>query len=114
VAWLSTIHTYSDTDIHKEMRQHGKKYEVRTISLNDLLQKHNAPAEIDYLSIDTEGSEFEILNAFDFSKHRVKVITCEHNYTEMREKIFKLLTENGYSRIYVEFSGFDDWYVLSG
>jgi hypothetical protein len=87
---------------------------VRTISLNDLLQKHNAPAEIDYLSIDTEGSEFEILNAFDFSKHRVKVITCEHNYTEMREKIFKLLTENGYSRIYVEFSGFDDWYVLSG
>ena len=38
--------------------------------------------EIDYLSIDTEGSEFLILKNFDFQKHTIKLITVEHNYAE--------------------------------
>ena len=76
-----------------------------------MLKKHNAPKKIDYLSIDTEGSEFEILNSFNFNEYDIKVITCEHNYTSMREKIYSLLSKNGYERKYSEFSMFDDWYV---
>ena len=68
-----------------------------------LLTKYNAPKEIDYLSIDTEGSEFEILNNFDFDRHQIKVITCEHNFTPMRSKIFDLLIRNGYARKYIGF-----------
>jgi FkbM family methyltransferase len=112
-AELSTIHTYSGSDVHREARKRGKTYEVKTISLNDLLVKHNAPKQIDYLSIDTEGSEFEILSHFDFEKHSFKVITCEHNFTRMRENIFSLLSRNGYVRKYQELSKFDDWYVRS-
>jgi hypothetical protein len=66
---------------------------------------------IDYLSIDTEGSEYEILANFDFSKHRFRVITCEHNYTQERDKIHTLLTEKGYLRKFEDVSQFDDWYV---
>ena len=113
VAELSTIQTYSDTDFHKESRKSGKTYSVKTISLNDLLAKHNAPKQIDYLSIDTEGSEFEILSNFDFAKHSFQVITCEHNFTPMREKIYDLLSRYGYVRKYQELSKFDDWYVKS-
>ena len=69
------------------------------------------PKKIDYMSIDTEGSEFEILNSFDFNEYDIKVITCEHNYTEMREKIYALLSKNGYIRKHSEYSMFDDWYV---
>tara|TARA_B100000242_G_C42645512_1_gene303440 strand:- start:264 stop:500 length:237 start_codon:yes stop_codon:yes gene_type:complete len=76
-----------------------------------MLKKHNAPKTIDYLSIDTEGSEFEILSNFDFDEYDIKIITCEHNYTSMREKIFDLLSAQGYERKYSEFSLFDDWYV---
>ena len=113
IAELSSVHTYGDTDLHKEARKQGKTYDVNTISLNELLVKHNAPEKIDYLSIDTEGSEFEILSNCDFSKHSFQVITCEHNYTPMREKIFKLLSKNGYTRLYQDLSKYDDWYVES-
>lgn len=108
---LSTINNYSDTDMHTEDRKRGETYNVKTISLNDLLSKYNAPKHIDYLSIDTEGSEYEILSNFDFSKHTFQVITCEHNYTPMREKIYTLLIQQGYQRVFEDLSLFDDWYV---
>jgi FkbM family methyltransferase len=108
---LSTIESFSDKDVHKNIRQAGKKYEVQTISLYDLLIKHRAPKYIDYLSIDTEGSEYEILEDFDFSKFNFAIITVEHNYTSQRELIFTLLTRHGYKRKYENISEFDDWYV---
>lgn len=113
-AEYSTVSSYSGTDSHVEIRRTGSEYSVNTISLLDLLEEHNAPEVIDYLSIDTEGSEFDILKGFDFSRYKFRVITCEHNYTPMRHKIFELLTANGYSRVSQEVSAFDDWYVLNG
>lgn len=110
---LSTIDVFSGSDGHKKKRNGGLKYEVQSISLNDLLEKYSAPPNIDYLSIDTEGSELEILRAFDFDLFDIKVITCEHNYTPMRTEIFDLLTRNGYERKFSEVSLFDDWYVRS-
>ena len=112
-AELSTIHDYSSGDMHIDARKDGMIYDVRTISLIDLLQKYNAPSVIDYLSIDTEGSEFEILSNFDFSKFSFKVITCEHNYTPMRDRIRNLLSQNGYIRLCENLSKFDDWYIKS-
>ena len=102
---------FSGNDRHIISRQEGKKYEVQTISLNDLLRKYQAPKYIDYLSIDTEGSEYEILNAFDFSEYSIGIITVEHNYSPKREMIFALLTSQGYKRKYENISNFDDWYV---
>jgi FkbM family methyltransferase len=108
---LSTIDDFSDRDFHKDIRRSGKNYEVQTISLNDLLVKHHAPKYIDYLSIDTEGSEYDILKAFDFDEFSIGVITVEHNYTPQRQLIFALLSSYGYKRKYENISAFDDWYV---
>jgi len=108
---LSTVDAFSGGDGHAQFREQGKTYEVSTISLNDLLAKHGAPAQMDYLSIDTEGSEFEILRHLDFDKYSFRVITCEHNFTPMREKLHELLTRHGYQRRHEALSKFDDWYV---
>lgn len=111
IAELSTISNFSQGDSHALSRAERRSYQVPTISLNDLLKKHNAPPSLDYLSIDTEGSEFAILREFDFDRYRFKVITCEHNYTPMREQIYQLLLTAGYQRKLEKFSRFDDWYV---
>jgi len=110
-AELSTISNFKDNDIHSQVRIEKRKYQVPSISLMDLLKRHNAPKRISYLSIDTEGSEFEILKNFEFSKYSIGVITCEHNYGANREKIKELLEFNGFTRVHDEVSQFDDWYV---
>jgi FkbM family methyltransferase len=110
-ALMSTINSFSSSDIHANARRNKKLYRVETISLNDLLSQHNAPTTIDYISIDTEGSEYEILSAFDFSKYTVKIFTIEHNFSDNREKVFQLMSKFGYERVQTEISEYDDWYL---
>ncbi|MDC0343518.1 MAG: FkbM family methyltransferase [Aestuariivita sp.] len=89
----------------------GTSYKVETVSLNDLLSDHGAPEVIDYISIDTEGSEYDILQAVDFDRWTFRVMTIEHNHAPQRNDMFKLLSAQGYRRVHEEISNFDDWYV---
>jgi FkbM family methyltransferase len=109
---ISTLEEFSDHDMHSEFRKGGKRYKVDTISLNDMLEKYGAPSNIDYLSIDTEGSELEILESLNFEKYKFSVITVEHNFTKNRQLICDLLSKNGYERVLENMSLFDDWYVF--
>ena len=86
----------------------GDLIEVTTTSLMDLLDQHGAPAVIDYLSIDTEGSELAILEGIDWSRYQFRSITVEHNFTEQRQGIQQLLEAQGYQRREAKW---DDWYV---
>lgn len=71
--------------------------QVKTISLLDVLDKANAPSFIEYMSLDTEGSEYEILKNFDFEKYRFGLIDIEHNYIEPRRtEIRNFLISKGY------------------
>jgi FkbM family methyltransferase len=113
---LSGIAAYADSGDWASpiRRNHSSKYLVETVSLNDLLIQHNAPYEIGYLSIDTEGSELEILQAFNFKSHKIHVITVEHNYqNDIRSGLYTLLTRNGFKRVFEDISAWDDWYVIS-
>lgn len=108
------IADYSDADNHAQKRAaykaKGEILEMTTISLEDFLLKHDAPREIDYLSIDTEGSEYDILASFPFDQWTIRLITVEHNFTPMREDIYALLVSHGYQRTEAQW---DDWYELS-
>lgn len=99
------------TFVKPSRKLRGQTYKVETISLNDLLEQHGAPSEIDYMSVDTEGSEFDILSAFDFSRWTPRVMTVEHNFAPQRDDIHRLLTSKGYARVLEEISRFDDWYI---
>ena len=89
----------------------GKNIYVKTISLNDVIQKNFKGRAPSYISIDTEGSEYEILRTFDFAKFRPVVFTIEHNFTNQQKKIDDLMQLNNYVRVFKKITAFDAWYV---
>lgn len=92
-------------------RRGSVSYKVETITLRDTLFCHNAPQKITFLSVDTEGSEWDIIKGFDFSEYEFSFISIEHNYSQNRNKIFHTLTTNGYYRVLKDISEFDDWFL---
>ena len=89
----------------------GKLIKVETISLNDVIKEYFNNTSPSYISIDTEGSEFKILESFNFKKYRPKVFTVEHNFTELQNKIDELMVSKNYERIFRKLTSFDAWYV---
>ena len=74
--------------------------QVPTFNLNDILEKYD---EIDYLSIDIDGGEFEIIKSIDFESNKINVITienCNNNLT-----VYDYMLTNNYKyfgRLFVD------------
>lgn len=96
-------------DLYTRVRK-GNQIIVKTITLQSLLDNYKAPKIIQYFSLDTEGTELEILKSVDFSKYTFLYINLEHNYVEpKRSEIRTLLLNNGY--LYKGENKFDDDYI---
>ena len=95
----------------KNRNQITKKIQVKTISLNDLINIEFNSSSPSYISIDTEGSEYEILKSFDFDSFKPKVFTIEHNHSNLEKQIDELLEKNNFERIFRKLTAFDAWYV---
>jgi len=84
---------------------------VVTKTLSSILDDAGAPPFIEYLSLDTEGSEYDILSAHDFNKYKFGYICVEHNRLEpARTNIRTLLESKGY-RHFRE-NGNEQWGVI--
>ncbi|MCJ2049239.1 FkbM family methyltransferase [Methylobacterium sp. J-070] len=108
---LSGMKDLVENDFHSHFRQEGRQYGVETISLSRFLSEARAPKRIDYMSIDVEGGEFDVLQSFDFTSYDVALISVEHNFSRTREQIYERLVGLGYRPRFRQFSLFDDWYV---
>ena len=97
--------------IYREKNSRGNVIDVETVSLNDLIEQNGLPSHVDYISVDTDGSEPMIMRAFDFAKNSATIWTIEHNEEPWREDIRQLMESNGYRRVLEESSGYDDWYI---
>jgi len=83
---------------------------VTTKKLTTILDEAKAPKFIEFLSIDTEGSEYDILSNHDFKKYIFGYICVEHNFVESnRLKIRELLESKGY--IFYRENKVDDDYI---
>lgn len=110
---IGTLAEFAGSDRHADDRAraaatHGL-IQVETIGFAEIAAMGDfAETGFDYVSLDTEGSELEILRTIDFARHRIALFTIEHNFVEpRREQMRILLAGAGYDRLNV---GFDDWY----
>jgi hypothetical protein len=63
-----------------------------TAPIREVLNKFQVPKTIDYLSLDVEGSEYEIMKDFPFETYTIRVLTVERP----NKKLKALLQEKGY------------------
>jgi len=69
------------------------------------------PSVVDFLSVDVEGAELDILSHFPWSDVHVRYACVEHNHRSDESKIDFLLEEQGLKRVLRSWTGFDGWYV---
>lgn len=70
---------------------------VPAININALLQQ--VPPPLDYLSIDVEGLDVELLEAMDFARFRPTIVQAEPSEHFMRgntNKMIDIMRQNGY------------------
>jgi len=82
--------------IENEVKIYGgviNTIKVPVKTLQSIMDEHNIN-QIDFCSIDTEGSEFKIIESIDFNKTEIKVFIIENNYGE--KNIENFLIEKGY------------------
>lgn len=98
--------------IRREVRNaNGRTSQLRvpTVPLQQLLESRDLK-NVDLLSVDTEGSELEVLQSLDFEKVHVSVILVERNFES--KGVFHFLTKQGLKRVFR--IGWDDVYLNPG
>jgi len=86
-----------------------KEIEVECFNPNELFEDKGI-THIDFLSVDTEGGELDIIKSIDFSKTPVKVISVENNY--FKKNIRKYLESKGF--IHIGTFNVDEIYLFGG
>jgi|ETNvirnome_6_100_1030635.scaffolds.fasta_scaffold04521_4 FkbM family methyltransferase len=84
----------------------SKKIKVETDTLGNILEK-NKIQNVDFCTIDTEGSEYKILEKFDFERFEIDIFLIENNYGD--RYVRNLLESNGYK--YFKRVEIDDVYI---
>ena len=101
---LSGIQGDREDDIRARYKKRGLKFKgfkritVPAATLGAILTKHVPPeTEIDFISIDVEGTELEVLQGINLSQFRPRVIVIEANSEQARNSINEHMVQlNGY------------------
>lgn len=99
---LSQLSTIDEEQAKKVFQGKIKSEEIQSYTLNNILEKSKFyNKEIDLLDIDAEGTDYKVLLGLNFEKYKPKLICVEiYNKDIKDDKIYKLLTNKGYSLIW--------------
>ena len=80
---------------NKMMNSNTEVIKVNTKKLETICDENNI-SHINYLSIDVEGAEFEVIKSINFNKVFIDVIGFENNYNDTSIPIIKYLEDKNY------------------
>lgn len=107
---VSTIN--SDIESLEKIKSYGfsyKEVQVKSKTLDNILDDLNVRGEIDFISIDVEGHELEALRGFSLGRWKPKIVLMEDNSNYQDTVIRDYLKNFGYARF--KRTGVNDWYA---
>ena len=85
---------------------------VMTKSVKEIFEEFNCPLNIDFVSIDTEGNEYEILKGIDLEKYNIKILCIETNFDNNKSQLIKThLSKYGYQKVLNNKFDFNSWFI---
>lgn len=94
-----------DKDVDNKEEENEKFIWKQTVTLEEILKKHNTPKIIDFLSLDIEGAETRVMKEFPFNKYTFLSL-CVERPGRLLRSIFR---KNGY--LEVGFNSYDRLYI---
>ena len=96
-----------------QTNENQTKVKIECFTLNSILKKNNI-IDFDYLNIDVEGSEIEVIQGMDFNKFHPSLITIENNDLLPKDyfesDIFKILIEKDY--VFINKIGVTNFFMI--
>jgi len=93
-------------DSHKDIIKETQEIKVEVKKLDTVLSRINIE-KIDFLSIDTEGTELDVLMGFDLERWRPKLLVIENNFSDLQIKEYL----SGFGYALSERLGVNDFYL---
>ena len=112
--YLSSILHTEQHDQFENIRSKIQKsqFDVQVLGIKPFIAEFNVPERFLYLSIDTEGSDLDIIQNWPFQESRPICVTVEHNFNPFVEKsIDDCMKNNGYTRVLKSISSIDGYYL---
>ena len=92
--------------------EHSKKFlanaikkKIKTLTLDSVINRYAKNKKIDYIDIDCEGKDLEVLQGLNLSQYQTDLISIEmHGYDTITKKraelIFDIMKKNKFKKIY--------------
>lgn len=100
------LHGLSRFNYTKEFEDHVKKCGgsvkktiVPVKKISSIMNEAQNLDKVDFLKIDVEGHEFEVLKSFDFEKYHPRLIVTEDNFKDSDKSVRNFLHSKGYEVI---------------
>jgi FkbM family methyltransferase len=120
---VGTLHVIPDTGLSTMVSEYAdlakagghaisEGVEVRVVRLDSVIQQHARGRDIDFLKINVQGSEPEVLRGINLKRHRPKVIVVESSrapeyHSDLLDAGYFYVWFDGLNRVYVKW---EDWF----
>lgn len=107
----SAVQTIDPKNAKKNYKYNEKSKKIKTTTLNSIIERSKyKDMQIDFITIDIEGHEYNALKKFDFKKYNPSIVVIEYNDPSLKKiefyyqninnvlksNIFKLMHKNNY------------------
>src|SRR4051794_2836077 len=105
--YLAGIQSSLKPDFYAAGMHRSGAIDVPIMTLDQILTDAGAPSAIDFVSIDVEGHDIEVLDGFDLARWRPRLLLVEDVVQDL--KLHRTLTARGYR--WFRRTGINSWYV---
>lgn len=106
----------SDEQVMALLKEQGRTvrtHEVEVLSLKEVCERYAGERVIDFMKIDVEGGELEVLRSADWQRFRPILLVIEAVIVNGRDETWSgwepVITDNGYEKVW--FDGLNNFYL---